>query len=214
MFQKALRVGKKVRTETDIGQGKVSIASIVIDLASKIFVDLSSKTILLIGSGEMTRLMLSSLRSKSVRNILVASRNMIKAQNLVNAYGGSAILYDDIDSYIGNVDILIPSAGVSKFIISKKQISHWMQKRNGKTLFIVDLGVPRNVEHDSQAVKNVFLYNMNDLKTIASDNLCDRNKAVSDCKNIIREATALFMSKLASGDTYRIRFANSCACPR
>lgn len=195
LFQKSLAVGKKVRTETEIGQGKVSIASISVDLAAKIFSNLSSKKILLVGSGEVARAVLESLSAQGARQFIIANRNRDRAIDLVERFGGSQIAYEDVDACVPEVDILISSAATPKAIIGADRVEGWMKKKHGRALFIIDLGVPRNVEGRAGELADVYLYDIDDLKSIAGQNVAARQRAVDDCRRIIGQATNLFMDR-------------------
>jgi len=196
LFQKSLSVGKKARTETQIGRHKVSIASIAVDLAGKMFLDLSLKTVLVIGSGEMARQSLASLRSKGVRRVLIANRSSEKARDLATQYGGQAVPYEGLDEHAGGADILIASTAAPEAIVTAERAQRWSRKSDDSPLFILDLGIPRNVAAEASETDGVYVYNLDDLKAIADGNLAERRKAVEDCEELIRKASESFMGRL------------------
>ena len=197
LFQRALGVGKKVRTETGIGIGKISIASIAMDLVERIFFDLSTKRILLLGSGEVARTVLDALVSRGIHNTLVANRTPERARAIQAGLRGEVISLEEIDERMRHVDILITSAASPTCIISRDRVRGWMSQRHGGSLFVMDLAVPRNVEEASGAIDDVYLYNLDDLKSVADRNRLSRREAVEDCERIIDEATRRFMQKIS-----------------
>jgi len=195
LFQRSLSVGKQVRSRTDIGVGKVSVASIAIDLATRIFSNLSTKKIMLVGSGEVASLVCESLMGHGLREFIVANRNRDRALQLVRRFGGKEISFDHLDLWMPEVDILITSVGSSCTVLGKARINDWMRHKHGKALFVIDLGVPRNVESDVSKLPDVYLYNIDDLKSIAGYNVANRQQSVENCRRIISRATRLFTER-------------------
>lgn len=195
LFQKSLAVGKQVRTQTDIGQGRISLPSIAIDLAKKIFLDLSTKKILLIGSGDVARLVCESLVAHGISCFVIANRHRERAVELVRHFGGAEIAYEDVGRCAPEIDILITSAAAPKPIIAKEKVRGWMRAKHGRALFIIDLGMPRNVESSAGELDDVYLYDIDDLKSIADQNIAGRKEAVGDCQRIVSRATGLFMER-------------------
>lgn len=196
LFQKALRVGKKVRTETEIGAGKVSIASIALDLASRIFTDLASKKILVLGSGEAARMVCESFSERGAKQFLIANRNRSRARDLASSFGGEEVPFEDLESHIAEVDMLVSSTAAPHAIITADDVRRWMKHRRG-SLFVIDLAVPRDVEPEAGDVPDVYLYNIDDLKKVADRNLSARREAIAECRRIIAAAAEALMERFA-----------------
>lgn len=193
LFQRSLKVGKKVRTETEIGLGKVSVASIAVDLSKKIFEKLQTKTVLLVGSGPVARQVCEALVSSGLSNIIIANRNQERAEALVEEFGGRAIAFEEMDRWVPQTDIVITSAGSPKAFIHKDRVEQWMHHKDRKALFVIDLGVPRNVDDNVNDVSDVYLYNLDNLQTIAGHNKRGRETAVQACQEIIDRQAEHFM---------------------
>lgn len=198
LFQRALRVGKKVRTETPIGEGKVSMASIAVDLALKIFNTLKNKRVILIGSGQMARAVCESIVGKGVKELVIVNRNTERAEGLVEEFGGRAVPFDRLDAEAGTADIVISSAGTPSSFIHRERVQKWMKHHPGSSLFLIDLGVPRNVDEDVNEIADVYLYNLDDLQSIADRNARARQAAVAACQSIIDATAEHFLNWLDS----------------
>ena len=199
LFQRSIAVGKKVRTETEIGSGKVSVASIAIDLATKIFDDLHTKRIMLVGSGEVARLVCEALLPRAPRRFMIANRSVDKATELAAAFRGEVVAFDAIDEHMVETDILISSIAVPTAAIGKARAEGWMKRKRGRALFIIDLGAPRNVEPAAGEIEDVYLYNIDDLRSIADRGIAARESAAAECRQIISKATVAYMRRITSG---------------
>ena len=201
LFQRALRVGKKVRTETPIGEGKVSIASIAVDLALKIFSSLKHKHVLLIGSGQMARAVCEALAGKGAgaQNLVIVNRNTERAEGLVAEFGGRAVPFERLDAEAASADIVISSAGTPNAFVDRARVSKWMERKVRTALFLIDLGVPRNVREDVNELSDVYLYNLDDLGAIADRNARARQAAVAACRTIVESAADQFLDWLDRG---------------
>ncbi len=199
LFQRALRVGKKVRTETGIGEGRVSVATIAMDLALKIFSSLKNKRVLLIGSGQMARLVCESLMGKGVKELVIVNRNTERAEGLVEEFGGRPAPFDALDREASFADIVISSAGTPNAFVHRDRVSLWMKRKVRTAIFLIDLGVPRNVDENVNELSDVYLYNLDDLKAIADRNALARQAAVAACRTIIESAADQFINWLEGG---------------
>ncbi len=206
LFQRALRVGKKVRTETPIGEGKISMASIAVDLALKIFSSLKNKRVLLIGSGQMARAVCESLMGRGIGELVIVNRNTERAEGLVEEFGGRAVPYERLDEEAASADIVISSAGTPTAFIHRDRVGTWMKRKNGSAIFLIDLGVPRNAHEDVNELPDVYLYNLDNLQVIADRNARARQAAVAACRSIIDRSTGQFLAWLTAGspDTTRL----------
>lgn len=191
LFNRALYVAKRVRSETEISQGHVSAGSIAVELAKKIFGSLQDKSVLLLGTGEVGELTIRCLASQQVKNIIVCNRTFAKAKELERAGLGTACAYSDMMQMIAHVDMLITSTSHPLSELNKSSLSEIMKERRNQQLFIIDLGVPRNIQ-DKIELHNVYVYNLDDLGEIAAQNSHLRARAVQAAKNIIDEEVRLF----------------------
>ena len=192
LFDKAMNVSKKIRTSTGISRRAVSISYAAIELAKKIFGDLSDKNVLLLGAGEMAELAARHLASSGVKHIFVSNRTFEKAVQLADEFGGSAIRFNKLFEFLPEADIIIVSTGAKEPILRKEHFKSIEKQRHGKPVFIIDISVPRNVADDVNELENVFLYNIDDLKTVVDKNLEERKIAAESAKLLIEEEVAKF----------------------
>lgn len=196
LFQKSFSIGKKVRTHTHINQGKLSVASIAVDLSRKIFFKLHEKTIVSIGAGDVATQLCKAFKNKSVSNIFITSRTPERAESLATTIQAKSFGYHSLDSQILEADILVTSVAVDKPVITKDRVQQWARQRKGRALFMIDLGVPRNVEEEAGKLPDVYLYNIDDLKFISEQVLMERKSAILDSEKMISDATVSFMNRL------------------
>ncbi len=192
LFDKALNVSKKVRTSTGIGKKAVSISYAAVELAKKIFGDLSDKNVLLIGAGEMAELAARHLASIGVKHIFVSNRTFEKAVELAKEFGGSAVIFDKLLEFLPGADIIIVSTGAKEPILKKEHFLKINKKRHGEPIFIIDISVPRNVAEDVNDIENVYLYNIDDLKTVVEKNLQERKIEAETAELILEEEVLKF----------------------
>jgi glutamyl-tRNA reductase len=195
LFQKSLNVGRKVRRETEIGSGKVSIASIAIDLSLKIFTSLKDKRIMLVGSGDTARRVCEAMVPKGSTQLFITNRNYSRASELSKHFGGAAIPYECLDDYMSQIDILITSTASERPIVGCQRARSWMKEKRGRSLFIIDVGVPRNVENQVGTLEDVYLYNIDDLRALADQNLSGRQQSVIMSRKIIAASAVSFMKR-------------------
>ncbi len=194
LMQATLHVGKRVRTETSICEGAVSVSYAAVELASKIFADLSKKSALLIGAGETGELTLKHLIGKGIGHVKVANRTRSKAEALIQSLGvsGSAVDYEQMVEALRTVDIVITSVNSPSYIVQPVDVQKVMKQRANNPLFIIDIGVPRNVDPSSNKVDNVFVYDMDSLSAIVDKNVEKRKAEIPHVTNIIREEMVEF----------------------
>jgi glutamyl-tRNA reductase len=174
LFEEAIRIGKKIRTETGIGKGAVSVSTAAIELARRIFESLEGKTVLIIGAGKIGEMTVKNLASRGVKTVVVANRTYEKAQELAGVFGGNAIRFDEIASALAGADIVISSTSAPHFILGKEEVSAAMKRRNNEPLFLIDLGLPRNIDPAAHSVGNAYVYNIDDLAQVRDANIKDR----------------------------------------
>jgi glutamyl-tRNA reductase len=205
LFQRSLKVAKNLRTHTDIGTGRVSVASVAVDLAEKIFEKLEGARVLVIGTGEMSMQVTKAMISKGSKAMIVSSRHHERALELAAQLGGEAVSYDRYEEKIASADILIASTLAPKVLIHPEQVKAWMKIRHEKPLFLIDIAVPRNIDEAVQKIDNVYLYNIDDLKEIAGKNIAFRESQAKECTELIHTQTGYFMDWLAKEFGARVR---------
>ncbi len=192
LMQATLHVGKRVRSETGICEGAVSVSYAAVELASKIFSDLSKKSALLIGAGETGELTLKHLVGKGIGGVRIANRTREKAETLAAAFSGTVVDYDSIADTVAAVDIVITSVTGPTFVLGPEELHRVMRKRANAPLFIIDIGVPRNVDPASRKIENVFLYDIDSLNTVIDRNLDRRKAEIPKVTAILHEETEDF----------------------
>lgn len=185
LFEEAIKVGKKIRTETGIGKGAVSVSTAAIELSRKIFESLEGRKVLIIGAGKVGELTVKNLYSRGVSTIIVANRTFEKAQELAGVFGGSAIRFETLSRALGEVDIVISSTSAPHFVLNRGEISVVMRERGNRPLFLIDLGLPRNIDPESNAVDNVYVYNIDDLAKVRDANIKERISEARKAEEII-----------------------------
>ena len=185
LLQRALKCGKKVRAETQIGSGKVSVASVAVDLAESILKDLSGRTAMIVGSGQISELALKSLVEHGVGKVMVLNRTLEHAQVLAGRYKGEAIILDALPCHLHRADIVISSTGASGLILRRSDFERAIDQRGRAPMFVIDIAVPRDIEREAAHVDNVYCYDMDDLQGMAERNLRNRQNEIGACEAII-----------------------------
>jgi len=193
LFQKAAQVGKRIRTETEIGRRPVSVSSVAVELATKIFGELQGCPVLVVGAGDMSQLTVRSLVLRGAKEIAVTNRSLDRAVALAEPFGGHAIPWETFVGTLPSHDIVISSVQTDQYIVRRELIEGIMSQRNHRPLFLIDLGLPRNIDPQVQDVYNVFLYNLDDLQTIAEMNRRAREKDIPKAEHIIEQEAEKFM---------------------
>jgi glutamyl-tRNA reductase len=198
MMHKSFSVAKKVRKETGIGDNAVSISYAAIELANKIFSDLSTKTVMLLGAGEMAELAVEHLISHNVRQIRVSNRTFENAVSLAERFKGRALGFEERIDALTEVDIIISSTGAADYVITADQVKKAMKKRKYRTLFFIDIAVPRDIEPKINQLSNVYVYDIDDLKTVVSSNIQQREQETVKAERFVSEAVIKFRQWLDS----------------
>ena len=198
LFHWSFGVGKRVRSETGIGEGAVSVAFGAISLARKIFGDLKGHCALLIGAGEMAELTATHLQAQELKQIQVASRTAARAAILAAKIDGTAVPWEDISAELEFADIVVTATGSSSPLVTRQTIERVMRQRRDRPLFIMDIGLPRDVEESAGDVDQVFLYNIDDLRTLVRENLTRRQSQVDRAELLVEEELERFMLWLNS----------------
>ncbi len=186
-------VTKSIRTQTGIGEGTISIGFAAVEMAQKIFRDLSPLKIMVIGAGETGTLTAGHFKKRGASKFLIANRTFEKAENLAANLNGSAVRFNLIDKHMSQVDIIVTCVGADDIIIKREPVEQAMKERRNRPLFFIDLGTPRDVEPGINSLYNVFSYNIDDLKDVVEANRAQRQSAVADAERIIEEYVKDFL---------------------
>lgn len=191
-FAKTFSVAKRVRTETRVASSAVSVSYAAVELARKIFGELSDKTAMLIGAGEMCELAARHLLSAGVRGILVTNRTFERAVKLAEEFGGTPIRFDELPVHLKRADIVLSSTGASHFIIKKHDVEEVIRVRKNRPMFFIDMAVPRDIDPDANQVDNVYVYDIDDLNNVIDLNLEERQKEAVKAEEIVEEEVRSF----------------------
>jgi glutamyl-tRNA reductase len=186
-FQRAFNVAKQIRTETNIQRGSISVASVAVELAQKIFSSLESHEVMVIGAGDTSEKTARALLSRGAKGIVVANRSFDRAEALAKDLGGRAVKFDDWSREFEKIDIAISSTAAQHHILDRARLEPLMKLRRNRPLLLIDIAVPRDIDPEVNHLDNVYLYNVDDLQTIANDYLDQRKDEIAKCEAIIKE---------------------------
>ena len=198
LFHSAFAAGKRVRSETALAEGAVSVSYAAVELARKIFGSLKGRTVLVIGAGEMGKLTAVHMQAQGIGRLIITSRTASHAAALAQSIGGTAMPWDALHRSLVEADILITATGASTPIISRDLIARTMKARRQRPLFIIDIAVPRDVESSAGDLEQVFLYNVDDLQAVVQENISRRGTEASDAEKIIAQEVSRFLGWLNS----------------
>src|SRR5262252_2579221 len=199
LFHSCFAVGKRVRTETGLGSGAVSVSYAAVNLAKKIFGTLDGRSVVVLGAGEMGKLTAQHMKSQGVRHVTIVSRTIAHAARTAEAIGGAtAARWDDLDSVLESSDIVIAATGAATPILTKARVESVIRPRRGRPLFVIDIAVPRDVEPAAGEIEQVFLYNIDDLQASVRENLARRANEVSRAEAIVDEELGKFATWMRS----------------
>jgi glutamyl-tRNA reductase len=199
-FQKAFNVAKHIRTETNIQRGSVSVGSVAVELAEKIFSSLAGRQAMVIGAGDTSEKTARALLSRGVQSIIVSNRSHERAVELAAALGGRAVQFEDWAAEFPQTDIVISSTSAPHYVLDRARLEPLLKSRKSRPLLLIDIAVPRDIEPEVNFLPNVYLYNIDDLQAIADDHLERRKEELARCEAIIREkARALTTGGRPSG---------------
>lgn len=196
LFQATFSTAKTVRTDTAIGENPVSVAYAAVSLAKQIFSDLSQSQALLIGAGETITLVARHLHEQGLKNIVVANRTMERAALLTEEFGAKAVLLSEIPDALINSDIVISSTASQLPILGKGAVERALKLRKHKPIFMVDIAVPRDIESQVGELDDVYLYTVDDLHEVVSENLKSRQGAAKAAEDLVVQGTSDFMQRL------------------
>ncbi len=198
LFRQSFEVGKRVRSETAIGESAVSISYAAVELARKVFDTLDGRTILVLGAGKMSELTAKHLVSQGVRSVLVANRTYERAVDLARRFEGEPIRYEDLFTRMRDADIVISSTAAPGYVVTRGDVAEVMKKRSGRPLFFIDIALPRDIDPAVNDLNNVFLYDIDDLSGVVESNLEERMREAAQAEIIIEDEIAAFERWLES----------------
>jgi glutamyl-tRNA reductase len=193
LMKKAISVAKRVRTETRIAENAVSISYAAVELAKKIFSELSTKVFMLLGAGEMAELAAKHLIHTGVQEVLVANRTHERACELAEEFNGRPVRFEEFMQEMVRTDIVICSTGAPHYILTKDQMHKVMKDRKQRQVFIIDISVPRNIDPEINNLDNVYLYNIDDLQGVVDTNIFERQKEAEKAEKIVAKEIETFL---------------------
>ncbi len=200
LLQNAFSVAKRVRNETEIGSSSVSVASIAVDLADKIFGSLDGKKVMLVGAGEMSELAARHLVQRGASQIFVANRTQERAALLAAQFGGQVVRFDDLHTSADLADIVITSTGSPAPIFGPEHGAQFLHRRRNRPMFFIDIAVPRDVDPEMNRVDGVFLYDIDDLQSVADSNRSGRAKQAERAEAIVAEEVERYQRRVNTLD--------------
>ena len=199
IMHRAFVTAKRVRNETDISKFAVSISFAAVELAKKIFLKLDDKVILVIGAGEMAELAVSHLLKASCSQLLVTNRTFSRAVSLAEKFNGSAVRFEYMEKHLEDADIVISSTGSRGFILDQKMIRKSMKKRKCRSMFLIDIAVPKDIDPLINEINNSYVYDIDDLQTVVDTNLRFRQQEAEKAQKIIEEELDHLDEELSKG---------------
>ena len=200
LFTRAFTVAKRVRTETAVGSSSVSIASVAVDLAKKIFGTLNGKTVFIVGAGKMSELAARHLMAHGCAAIFVSNRTYDRAVGLAHRFKGEAIKFDDLYDTCDRADIVITSTGSPHAIFRREHGEQFLARRKNRPMFFIDIAVPRDVAPEMGKLDGIFAYDIDDLQQAVSSHVADRRKEAERAEAIITSEVENFEARLHSRD--------------
>jgi glutamyl-tRNA reductase len=202
LLHKTFSVAKRVRTETGIGDHAVSVSYAAVALGKKIFGDLRGKNVLLLGAGEMAELALEHLKGQGAGGIVVANRTLERGLRLAERFGGEAVSLEELEAQLLFADICLSSTGSPTYLLTREQVKQVMRRRKQRPLFLIDIGVPRDLDPGINDLDNVYLYNIDDLKEVVEENRERRQEAAVQAERLVAAETLKFMDWLKTLEVY------------
>ena len=194
LFQGALEVGKRVRSETELGTRPMSVASAGVKLAERIFGKLRERTALVLGAGMISEQVVAQLRDRNIARLLVMNRSLERADNLARQFAGKVMAWDDWESALTLPDVIVSSVSAEEPVLMRAHLEKAMAARGNRPLFLMDLGVPRNIDPTAASLYNFYLYNIDDLTQIVQQNRTSREGEVPRAEVIVDEHVSKFLT--------------------
>ena len=184
---RAMTAAKRVRTETEIARGAVSVSSIAVQLARKLLGDLEGRSVLLIGAGEMAQLAARELKAAGASELLVANRSAVRAEELAREVGGVPVSLAEMPALLERADVAICSTAADKPVVTRELMARALKARRFRPIFLIDLALPRNIESRANELENVYVYDLDDLERLAAENRGVRESQMGRAEQIVRE---------------------------
>ncbi|MFQ5872244.1 MAG: glutamyl-tRNA reductase [Dehalococcoidia bacterium] len=192
LLERALSVGKRVRTETGIAQAACSVPSAAVELAEKIFGDLTSRPVLILGAGKMAEVAARHL-AKRTKHIAVANRSFERAQELARRLAGRAVRFEEVNRELLHADVVLSSTGASHYLLSRGAVETVMGSRRNRPIFLIDIAVPRNIDPGVNQLDNVYLYDIDDLAKVVRTNRQERQKEAERAETMVEKEVGRFL---------------------
>ena len=200
LLTRAFAVAKRVRTETAVGSSSVSVASVAVELAQKIFGNLSGKSVYLVGAGKMSELAARHLLAHGAASIFVANRTYDRAIRLANEFKGQAVEFSRLYDTCERADIVITSTGAPHFIFRPEHGQQFMTRRRNRPMFFIDIAVPRDVDPTLNDIDGIFVYDIDDLQQAVASHVADRRKEAEKAEAIVNSEVEKFQARLQTLD--------------
>lgn len=201
LMKKAISTAKRVRTETKIAENAVSISFAAVELAKKIFTNLTGKSFMLMGAGEMAELAARHLMNNGVQDVMVVNRTYERGCELAGEFNGKPVKFEDFLTELVHTDIIICSTGAPSYVLLKEQMHKVMKERKHRPVFIIDISVPRNIDPEINKLDNVYLYSVDDLQEVVDTNIHGRKIEAEKAEKIIDEEVEKFIRWMSSLDS-------------
>ena len=192
LLRQALRVGRRVRTETAIGENPASISSAAAELAERVFGSLEGRRILILGAGKMSDLATVNLVSRGVESVFVANRSIARAERLASRFGGRAVGLEEVESELESADVVVASTSSRGFVLSVNQVERAMEKRRGRPIFFIDIAVPRDIDPAVNDLEGCYLYDIDDLERVVEQSVAGRKEEAVRAESIASEEAQAF----------------------
>lgn len=202
LLQQSFFVAKKARTDTGLGQNAVSVASSAVRLAKQVYDDFDRRTALIIGAGETATLIARHLRSQGLHRLLITNRTFARAQALAQQLDGQAVLYNQLERHLADADLVVTATAATQHLLTAEQLRAIQKGRKRRTLLLLDLSVPRNIEPQAVELRDVYLYGVDDLKQVAEEGLNARQQAAKAAELTIDSHAQEFMSWLHARERF------------
>ena len=197
LFHTSLRVGKKVRSETGIGDSSLSVPRVAVKLAEEVFGDLAGRRALVLGAGDMSELVVEHLKSRGIADLLIANRTPERATLLAERVGGRAVPFDALPAELPEVDVVVSSTGSGEWVVRSETVAGALELRS-EPLFFIDIAVPRDIDPVVQTLRSVYLYDIDDLQAVVERNAEGRQDAAEEGEAMISPAVLEFMGWLST----------------
>ncbi|MCZ6801406.1 MAG: glutamyl-tRNA reductase [Nitrospirae bacterium] len=198
LVRKSISVAKRIRNETQIAENAVSVSYAAVELAKKVFSNLSTRTVLLIGAGEMAKLAARHLVNHGVRHVLITTRDSKRSQSMAERFNGSSVPFEEYRASLGKADIVICSTGASHYLIGPEDVARALWERKNRPLFLIDVSVPRNIDPAVRDVDNAFLFDIDDLELHVEHNREERLREAEKAESLVKEEVVVMQNWLKS----------------